>query len=358
MRVAAARASSDQMRLISRRAPTSTPRVGSIRIRIARLGGQPARDLHLLLVAAATACATSASIEGALMLERVAPGPERAAAPRATSSTPCARRRRRDSASRCCRRSTARRSGSRGDPAPSGRGRAPRHRPGWRSRRRSPSTQDLALAPARPGPEDRQRRLDAAGAEQPEQADDLALGARRGRARRRALPPPRRRRPRARDARRATAPGCARPAARLGAASVADHLGDDLVRATTASVRCSPRIRPSRITTMRSAMAKTSARRCDTKMIATPRAFSARSRSNSRCDLVLGQRRGRLVEDQQPRLLGERPGDHDELLGGKIERGHRRAAGRRRARSRASARLAPRQPRRRRRSCPSASARR
>ena len=41
-------------------------------------------------------------------------------------------------------------------------------------------------------------------------------------------------------------------------------------------------IRPSRITAMRSAMANTSARRCDTKIEATPRALRPRSRSNSR----------------------------------------------------------------------------
>ena len=59
-------------------------------------------------------------------------------------------------------------------------------------------------------------------------------------------------------------------------------------------------------------------------MIATPRAFSARIRSNSRMRLVLGQRRGRLVEDQQPRPLGQRPGDDHELLRREIERAHRR----------------------------------
>ena len=47
---------------------------------------------------------------------------------------------------------------------------------------------------------------------------------------------------------------------------------------------CRPRIRPSRITTIRSEIAKTSASRCETKMIATPRAFSARMRSNRRGD--------------------------------------------------------------------------
>ena len=47
---------------------------------------------------------------------------------------------------------------------------------------------------------------------------------------------------------------------------------------------CCPRMRPSRITTIRSQIAKTSASRCETKMIATPRAFSARMRSKRRAD--------------------------------------------------------------------------
>ena len=47
---------------------------------------------------------------------------------------------------------------------------------------------------------------------------------------------------------------------------------------------CRPRIRPSRMTTMRSEMAKTSASRWETKMMATPRAFSRRMRSKRRCD--------------------------------------------------------------------------
>ena len=50
----------------------------------------------------------------------------------------------------------------------------------------------------------------------------------------------------------------------------------------TAPTAWLPRMRPSRMTTMRSEIAKTSARRCETKMIATPRAFSSRMRSNNR----------------------------------------------------------------------------
>ena len=46
------RASSDQMRLISRRAPTSTPRVGIDHDEDAGLRSEPAGDLHLLLIAA------------------------------------------------------------------------------------------------------------------------------------------------------------------------------------------------------------------------------------------------------------------------------------------------------------------
>ena len=47
-----ASASSDQMRLISRRAPTSTPRVGIDHDQNAGFRSEPAGDLHLLLIAA------------------------------------------------------------------------------------------------------------------------------------------------------------------------------------------------------------------------------------------------------------------------------------------------------------------
>jgi len=50
----------------------------------------------------------------------------------------------------------------------------------------------------------------------------------------------------------------------------------------TAPVRCAPHIRPSRITTLRSAIAKTSARRCETNRQATPRADSERMWPNRR----------------------------------------------------------------------------
>ena len=62
-----------------------------------------------------------------------------------------------------------------------------------------------------------------------------------------------------------------------------------IISATTSprvvsAVSCRPQIRPSRMTTTRSDMAKTSPRRWETKIIATPRFLSERMRSNSRSD--------------------------------------------------------------------------
>ena len=45
-------------------------------------------------------------------------------------------------------------------------------------------------------------------------------------------------------------------------------------------------------------------------------------RSNRRRDSLSGQRRGRLVENEEARILGKRASDDDELLRGKVERGH------------------------------------
>ena len=59
-------------------------------------------------------------------------------------------------------------------------------------------------------------------------------------------------------------------------------------------------------------------------MMATPRAFRARIRVEQAQRLVFGQRGGRLVENEQPGVLGQGARDDDELLRGKVERGHRR----------------------------------
>ena len=294
-----------------------------IRIRASRR--QPARDLHLLLVAAGQRADLGVDrcrldLQGSRLIQSPPPA-ERDVQQRHGARSGAGWR------CRCCRRSTARRSGSRGDPAPSARGRAPPHASGPAIATRSPSTRISPVAAAGLGAVDRQRRLDAAGAEQAEQADHLALGARRGRARSPAAAPRARKQSSPRIC-KATGGLRRRTPRRASVLSRSPIISATISGRETAAAWCRPRIRPSRMTTMRSAIAKTSARRCDTKMMATPRALSARMRSNSRADSVLGQRRGRLVEDEQPGLLGERPGDDDQLLGGKIERRHRGAADR------------------------------
>ena len=97
----------------------------------ARIGGEPARDLHLLLVAAGQRPHLGVDRRG-LDLQRVdlvaRPPPPAADVEQRRGGQSC-----RGSRCRYCRRSIGRRSGSRGDPAPSGRARAPRPRPGRRS---------------------------------------------------------------------------------------------------------------------------------------------------------------------------------------------------------------------------------
>ena len=92
----------------------------------------------------------------------------------------------------------------------------------------------------------------------------------------------------------------------------------------TSAVRWRPRMRPSRMTTMRSEIAKTSASRCETKMMATPARLQRPHALEQPQRFTFGQRGGRLVEDEQPGLLGQRAGDDDELLRGEVERRHRR----------------------------------
>ena len=76
------------------------------------------------------------------------------------------------------------------------------------------------------------------------------------------------------------------------------------------------------MTAMRSAIANTSARRWDTKIEATPRALRRAQPIEQPLRLASGQRRSRLIEDQQSDLLGEGPRDQDQLLGGEVERSH------------------------------------
>ena len=47
--------------------------------------------------------------------------------------------------------------------------------------------------------------------------------------------------------------------------------------------------------------------------IATPRVLELRDQAHEHADLLGRERRGRLVEEQQPRLELERPGDRDQL---------------------------------------------
>ena len=75
---------------------------------------------------------------------------------------------------------------------------------------------------------------------------------------------------------------------------------------------------------MRSEIANTSASRCDTKMMATPRALERPHAVEQPLRLAVGQRRRRLVEDQEPRVLAKRAHDQHELLRREVEVAHRR----------------------------------
>ena len=173
MRVPAARASSDQMRLISRRAPTSTPRVGSIMIRM-RASAASQRAICTFCWLPPDSVRDLGVDRRRLDLRARRPDPERRRRRAPTSSTPWRTIRSRLAMPILSRDRLLARSGSRGDPAPSARGRAPRHRRAG-DRDSAPSTRIAPVAPPGIGAVDRQRGLDAAGAEQPEQPDDLAL---------------------------------------------------------------------------------------------------------------------------------------------------------------------------------------
>ena len=101
--------------------------------------------------------------------------------------------------------------------------------------------------------------------------------------------------------------------------------------------------RPSRKTVARSHSAKTSSSRWLTNRTATPRSRVWRTIAKSARDLVRRERRGRLVEDEDARVDGQRLGDLDELLVGHREaaddRARRRSGrrGRRRCRRRRGA---------------------
>ena len=83
--------------------------------------------------------------------------------------------------------------------------------------------------------------------------------------------------------------------------------------------------RPSRKTVILSAISNTSSMRWLTNRIATPWLFRSRTSRNSSCDLVRGERRGRLVHDEDANVQRDRLGDFHRLLRGQREAARRAA---------------------------------
>ena len=136
-------------------------------------------------------------------------------------------------------------------------------------------------------------------------------------------------RPRAR-ARRSSA---LRSGKRCGEVAV-DHAADDavLLDRLGRGNRCVSTVRPSRSTVMRSATLATSLSLCEIRIEAMPCSRNAMQAVEQRGAVGLVEARGRLVQDQQPHLLGQRLGDLDQLLLADAEIGDQRvrrlAAGR------------------------------
>ena len=72
--------------------------------------------------------------------------------------------------------------------------------------------------------------------------------------------------------------------------------------------------RPSLSTVIRPDRSKTSASRCETYSSADAPLLQPAYQPVEQLDLVVGQGRGRLVHDEQPRVEGERLDDLDDLL--------------------------------------------
>ena len=239
---------------------------------------EPAGDLHLLLVAAGKRSHLGIDAAG-LDLQRVDlvdGDPARAPRRRGRRAAPAPA----GSPARCCRRPAGRRSGSRGGPAPSGPCRGRPRLPDCATATVSPSIADLAGA-ARPA---RRRRSPAR---------PRCIRRRAGRTVRRSRRHERRGRGRATRVRRRSpgsktvSPRTSRTAsptigasARGAFVSMSPIISATISGRETSRARWSPRMAPSRITTMRSEIAKTSARRCETKMTATPRALQGSIRAN------------------------------------------------------------------------------
>ena len=116
-----------------------------------------------------------------------------------------------------------------------------------------------------------------------------------------------------------------------------DHLDDLGVAERRRRRRCAM-WRPLRSTVRWSQKARTSRRRCEMKTIVTPWRLEAGDDLAEPVDVAAGERRGRLVEQQDARLAVDRAGDLDLLLDGEIELADLVARGRRRSRARRDAR--------------------
>ena len=89
-----------------------------------------------------------------------------------------------------------------------------------------------------------------------------------------------------------------------------------------------PTVRPRRITVIRSAIALTSLSLWVMKTIDLPASASAAHDGEQLVGLLRGEHRGRLVEDQQVDVAGERLDDLDPLLGADRQVLHQRRPGR------------------------------
>ena len=324
----------------------------------AGVGGQPAADLHLLLVAARQRPHLGVD-RRRLDVQARRPGRAPAAARRRRRATPL-----RATVSRLAMPILSATDWSRDQAVAA----VLRHQPeaernrlgrGCRSTTSAPSTRIVALAPAGPGAVDRERRLDAAGAEQAEQPDDLALARRRDRGRRHAQschPARRRRRPVTSSAARPARRGCARRRRagrrrRPSRATIvcARYVAGAMVAADAAVAHDDDAVgdREDLGQPMRDEDDRDAARLQRAHAVEQP------------LRLAFGQRRGRLVEDQQPRILGQARARSRRAAGVARSSDDIGASG---STSSAEVRQAPlwraRMASRRRRACRSASARR
>ena len=308
---------------MSRLAPRSTPRVGSLSSRIRGLGGEPARDDDLLLVAAA---------ERRDRVARAAehdPQPLDVAREAAARSTPAAggRRRRRD---RTSRQREVLADGERAEqrlvPALArhvGDAGARSGRAGSRSSTARPSV-SRTTRPAPPAPRKRVQERVLALALEPGEPDDLA------RVQLEVDPGPVGPQPYARRARSTTSLERGRSGR---ACPVSVRCSAPVISRTSSAAAASPRRRvatvsPERITVTRSPISSTSSIRCEMKIVLVPSSARRRTMANSRsrvatssAEVASSRIRTRGSPDEGPRDAARLPVAERQLLDGPAEVG-------------------------------------